>query len=70
MADSTHKCKLIYNPNGYKDKTWIAVHIGKGVRSKLYGNYVLLYNKEIKRERHILETARKTKGVKYYTVKH
>ncbi len=60
-------CRLIYNPNGYKDKTWIVVYIEERFWPKLFGDYVLLYNKEIKQERDILEIARKTKGVKYYT---
>ena len=63
----TEKCSLIYNPNGYRDNTWIAVYANGG--NCLFGNHVLWSNKEIKCERGVLKNAIKTNGVKYYSVK-
>ena len=60
-------CKLIYNPNRYENKTWIAIYITSGIEGKLLGDYVLWHDKEIKRKRNILEATLKVDDLKYYS---
>lgn len=61
--------KLIYNPTGYENRTWIAIYVTNRIEGTLLGDYVLWHNKEIKRDRNVLEAALKTDHVKYYSIR-
>ena len=61
--------KLIYNPTGYENRTWIAIYVTEGIEGKLLGDYVLWYDKEIKRDRNVLEAALTMDHVKYYYIR-
>jgi len=60
-------CDWIYNPNGYKDKTWIVIYNAADLKSRLSGNYVLWSDKEIRRKRGIKEDAKTGYGFRYYS---
>lgn len=63
----TDDCDLIYNPNGYEQKTWVVIYNANDIESRLWGNYVLWSNKEIKRKRGIIGEIKKEQGLKYYS---
>lgn len=61
--------RLIYNPTGYENRSWIAIYVTEGIEGKLLGDYVLWYDKEIKRDHNALDAALKMDHVKYYCIR-
>ena len=60
-------CDWIYNPKGYEEKTWVIIYNAKDFDTRLWGNYVLWSDKEIRRKRGILNEIKKMEGLKYYS---
>ncbi len=61
-------CELIYNPQGYEDKTWIVIYNSDDFKTRLFGNYVLWSNKEIQRKKGVLKDLNRYNNLKYYCI--
>jgi hypothetical protein len=69
IKNFAQSCDLIYNPNGYKNDSWIAAFRSYDINTLFLGNLVLLSDKKITRKRGILEDVEKIKELKYYSIK-